>query len=197
MKTFTRLSIDIKGQLASYFELGSSLSSPTILILHGWGLSAYVYLKLAGLLVEAGFRIIVVDLPDFGFSFSPNEKWYFEDYADFISDFICQVVKKKVTVLGHSFGGGIGLALAARHGSLVEKLILVDSAGIPINLPVPIVGVKKILEMVLQSLLPGGFLPSMQMTWIFLINLFRNPLKIFRSIQLPNKQDLISTFAAH
>ncbi len=190
MNTYTRIKTAIDGHVISYFELGNKSSASTILILHGWGLSAYVYLELAKLLAEKGFHVVAIDLPGFGFSFSPKEKWNYEIYGDFVSKFIIQVIHKKVTILGHSLGGGISLSLASKHDSLVERLVLIDSSGIPINLPIFIIGLKKSWEMIVQSILPGGFLPSIRMVWAFFLNSLRNPLGIYRAISLANKEDL-------
>lgn len=189
MIIYPRKKAYIDGNLISYFELGYS-SSPTMLVLHGWGLSAFVYLELANLLAEKGFHVIVIDLPGFGYSFSPEGNWSYEDYADFVSRFIKQVINKRTTILGHSLGGGIGLALASKHDSLVERLALIDSSGIPINRPVSVISLRKICEMIIQLILPGGFLPSMRMIWAFFVNALRNPLGIYRVIYLANKVDL-------
>lgn len=176
----------------SYFELGDKNILPTILILHGWGLSASVYLELAKLISDKNHHVLVVDLPGFGFSSAPNGRWDYYDYATCISEFIKATVgeKKKVTILGHSFGGGICLALANRYSSQIEKMILVDSAGIPMNLPVLIIGAKKIVDMLIQLLSVKGFVPSLLMILSFFTNILKNPVAMFRALDLPNKQDL-------
>lgn len=84
------------------------------------------------------YKIILLDLPGFGGSAKPKEDWGIYEYFEFTKQFIADLKIKKLTVLGHSFGGRIAILLAART-DLVEKLILVDAAGMEVK------GLKAIL----------------------------------------------------
>jgi pimeloyl-ACP methyl ester carboxylesterase len=183
---------DVNGHALSYFEFGNSDSSLTLVILHGWGLSASLYLEMARLISKKGYRVIVIDLPGFGYSTAPQQKWSYENYADCISKFMYQVIgeNQRASLLGHSFGGGVSISLAYKYPSQINKLILVDSAGIPLNLPIVVIGIKKGFEMFLQSLLPGGFYPIMKMIRVFISNVVRNALAMYHAIELPNKHNL-------
>lgn len=75
------------------------------------------------------YSIYAIDLPGFGQSSTPKEVWAVGDYAEVVKGFIEKLELKNITIVGHSFGGRIGIKLAAKYPSLISKLILVDSAG--------------------------------------------------------------------
>ena len=52
-----------------------------------------------------------------------------DDYTRLMEEFISTLGIKRPTLLGHSFGGRVGILYASRHDD-VEALILVDAAGI-------------------------------------------------------------------
>lgn len=111
-----------------YFRIGKG--NP-LLFLHGGGLEAMTYKKSLELLAK-DFEVIAVDLPFFGESSTPQKIWDFEDFAKFISDFLDYLNLKEITVVGHSFGGGVALYLSVKS-KRVSKIILVDSTGIPLE----------------------------------------------------------------
>lgn len=55
-----------------------------------------------------------------------NKPWTLDDYVQWLN----KKINKKSVLIGHSNGGRIAIAFAARYPSKVEKLILIDSAGI-------------------------------------------------------------------
>ncbi len=55
--------------------------------------------------------------------------WGVGDYAEVVSGFIKKLDLKNVVLVGHSFGGRIGIKLASQKPNIIGKLILVDSAG--------------------------------------------------------------------
>lgn len=66
-----------------------------LLLLHGWPSSFVEYLKIAPLLAEAGFEVIVPSLPGYGFSEIPLER-------GFTSARIGDVILKLMDALGHA-----------------------------------------------------------------------------------------------
>jgi pimeloyl-ACP methyl ester carboxylesterase len=101
---------------------------PPLLFLHGGGVKAMTYRKNLELLAERYF-VIAPDVPPFGGSSIPKEVWDFNDYGRYFSAFLDALQVNDVTVLGHSYGGGIALCLAAQS-KRVGRLIVVDAAGI-------------------------------------------------------------------
>jgi pimeloyl-ACP methyl ester carboxylesterase len=74
--------------------------------------------------------VIAPDLPGFGASEKPDPQRYaygWDAFADSIADLVAGLGLGRVHVCGHGMGGGVALALAARHPALVHKLVLVDA----------------------------------------------------------------------
>jgi 3-oxoadipate enol-lactonase len=76
-------------------------------------------------------RVHLVALPGFGGSTPAGPG--VEDYADRVAEALRLLrLGPGSAVLGNGFGGFVAVALAARHGALFEKLLLVDTAaGLP------------------------------------------------------------------
>jgi pimeloyl-ACP methyl ester carboxylesterase len=75
-------------------------------------------------------------LPGFGASEKPDPQRYaygWDAFADSVADMIGGLGLGRVHVCGHAMGGGVALALAARHPALVHKLVLVDALVYPID----------------------------------------------------------------
>ena len=100
----------------------------TILILHGWGGSSASMLVIGNDL-SSKYRVIIPDLWGFGQSQDPSSHFGIYDYADCVANLLLQKGLNNVIVVGHSFGGRIGIILASKYKNLVSKLILIDSAG--------------------------------------------------------------------
>ena len=105
-------------------------SQTTILLLHGWGGSLNSFRSLENHLVKNNFSVITLDFPGFGGSDLPKFDWSLDDYVKVVFELLQAEQITKVCVVGHSFGGRVAICLASEHPSLVEKLVLVDSAGI-------------------------------------------------------------------
>jgi len=71
-------------------------------------------------------RMIAVDLPGHGES-DPRPGVSVEEYAAVVAEFLIALECGPVVVIGHSLGGAIALALAARHPALVRGLVLIAS----------------------------------------------------------------------
>lgn len=104
-------------------------SGTPIVLLHGWGAEANTFRYVIDQL-SSTHQIYALDLPGFGLSEIPSEAWDASDYARIISTFFDQLNIDKVHLIGHSYGGRISIVLAAEQPERVNKLILVDSAGI-------------------------------------------------------------------
>lgn len=116
-------------------------TGPAVLLLHGFGASSYTWRHVEPALVAAGHRVLTVDLKGFGLSEKPfDENYSIFDQAVLISDFIDRMGLKKVTLVGHSLGGGVALALALHDDPVkrkrVSKLILIDTVAYAQNIPI-------------------------------------------------------------
>lgn len=120
--------IEINGVRLHYQDTGNPSGRP-IVIMHGYGCEVATVASIARIL-EPGMRVINVDLPGHGLSDEPPTPWGVDLYTQCIEGLIASIGLRDVALLGHSFGGRIGLLLSSRNQKLVSKLVLVDAAGI-------------------------------------------------------------------
>ena len=76
------------------------------------------------------YHLITFDLPGFGRSAKQNLLYSPENYSAFLQWIISEYAQGSAILLGHSMGGAITLHFAASYPDHVERLILVDAAGI-------------------------------------------------------------------
>ena len=124
-------SIIINNQLVVYARFGESNGRTPLLFLHGWRSQKEVWLPIVNhqITKSPNHSIYALDLPGFGSSPAPKVAWAVGDYAEIVKGFIQKLGLNNVIIIGHSFGGRVGIKLAARHSKLISKLVLVDSAG--------------------------------------------------------------------
>jgi len=101
-----------------------------ILMLHGWGAHLGLMWPLAERLVPLGYRIYIPDLPGFGQSAPPPVAWSVQDYVVFVLSYMDYHALDRVHLVGHSFGGRLGVVLGAEHSQRIDKMALADSAGV-------------------------------------------------------------------
>ena len=104
-------------------------SGPPLVLLHGWGSSAQSFSILVPALARQ-YRVCAVDFPGFGLSEAPPSVWGVDDFATSVLALLQRLGIEHAHLLGHSHGGRVGIAIAAQYPQLVDKLVLVDSAGI-------------------------------------------------------------------
>ncbi len=97
---------------------------------HGWGQSAAALAPLAETLKPFASSSLI-DFPGFGKSPNPPDTWGTAEYADVVAEWIGTLPAARLVWIGHSFGGRVGLQLAARHPQLVSGMVLIASAGLP------------------------------------------------------------------
>ncbi len=119
--------VAVDGVSVHFQEFGDP-SNPTLILIHGFTASVYVWKTSAPLLAEQGFHVIAVDLLGFGYSDKPA--WF--DYsitsqARMISRFMNRLGIGRATVIGSSYGGAVAATLALDYPERVEKLVLVDA----------------------------------------------------------------------
>ncbi|MFA6918841.1 MAG: alpha/beta hydrolase [Patescibacteria group bacterium] len=122
----------INSQLISYSEYLSGKEGQTLLFLHGWRVDGSIWNKTIELMRQAGIKndIYAMDFSGFGGSPAPTRDFCLSDYCGVVEGFIEKLGLEKVIIIGHSFGGRVGIKLSATHPELINKLVLVDSAGL-------------------------------------------------------------------
>lgn len=118
---------EVDGMTIHFQEFGDP-ADPTLVLVHGYTASTYVWHSVAPLLAERGFHVIAPDLVGFGFSDKPS--WF--DYS--ITSQARVVVRLmnilgigRATIVGSSYGGAVSSTIALDYAERVEKLVLVDA----------------------------------------------------------------------
>lgn len=103
-----------------------------ILILHGWGwpVSSPQWARVKELLEQKGCVVLVPDLPGFGETPPPVQPWSVDDYVGWVKIFCEKNKLSRFFLLGHSFGGSLAIKFSIKYPAMVEKMVLIDSAGI-------------------------------------------------------------------
>ena len=100
-----------------------------VVVLHGWGASlAAVAPIVHGM--ESMFNVLALDLPGFGASEPPSETWAVDDYARHVLSVCEQHGLERFSIIGHSFGARLALAIASNHPELVGRMVLTGAAGL-------------------------------------------------------------------
>jgi pimeloyl-ACP methyl ester carboxylesterase len=102
-------------------------ATPSVLALHGWGRTHRDFDAVLAPVDGHPLDAIALDLPGFGAAPPPPDAWGTADYADFVGAVLDEMTPH-VVVLGHSFGGRVGVQLAAARPGAVGALIL---TGVP------------------------------------------------------------------
>lgn len=122
---------ELNGRSTHYVVRGAG--EPLILI-HGFNMDVNTWIENIDALAENN-KVYGIDLWGQGFStrdsIDPGYELYVEQLLSFMDAFDIQ----KATLVGHSMGGGTIITFAVQYPERVERLILVDSTGIPNPLP--------------------------------------------------------------
>jgi pimeloyl-ACP methyl ester carboxylesterase len=159
-----------------------------VLLIHGFGASTYTWRHVAPELAKT-HRVIAVDLKGFGQSDKPFDSRYSVfDQAELLAQLIVDKDLRNLTLVGHSFGGGIALLLALEANERLEgritKLVLLDSIAYPQNIPV----FFRLLDVPLVSHLGVSMIPPSVQTRVALRIAYFDDSKI--------DQDEVDTYAA-
>jgi pimeloyl-ACP methyl ester carboxylesterase len=146
----------VLGQTLHYWDVGSG---PVVVLVHGlgskkendWG-------RVVGPLSQK-YHVIAPDQLGFGQSDKPMIDYSIQTYVDFLNEFLYELKIEKAMLVGESLGGWISAlytlqAASDKHMIPVEKLVLVDAAGLRQDKPIPdlnpstLVAERKLLQVV-------------------------------------------------
>src|SRR5258706_9197023 len=103
---------------------------PPVVLVHGLGQNgARDWSRLIPALAD-GYAVYALDLPGFGQSDKGNRLYSPASFARAIENVIGPRVGGRFTLIGHSMGGAVSLAYAAAYPERIQRLILVDMAGV-------------------------------------------------------------------
>jgi len=124
--------VDVDGHAVHVYMAGPRDAKRTTVLLHGLGDSANNWFRTLPLLAWRGDRVIAIDLPGHGHSPAFDERGFLHirEHADVVRRIVEQhAVGQELALVGHSLGGWVA-ARAHLAGLKVDKLVLVESAGL-------------------------------------------------------------------
>lgn len=111
-----------------YAEAGTG--EPPVLLVHGWTCDHTAMTPLFNYFRRA-HRVVTVDLRGHGESDKPEQEYTMAAFADDLAWMCRELQLEKPIVIGHSMGGVIAVALAARCPHLLSAVVTLDSPVIP------------------------------------------------------------------
>jgi pimeloyl-ACP methyl ester carboxylesterase len=149
-------SIPVFGQTIHYWDVGAG---PVVVLVHGLGSRKEGDWGRAVGLLSQKYRVVAPDQIGFGQSDKPLIDYSIQTYVDFLNEFLHQLKIEKASLVGESLGGWISALYSLEtssdaHMVPVEKLVLVDAAGLKQDKPIPdlnpstLASERKLLEVV-------------------------------------------------
>jgi pimeloyl-ACP methyl ester carboxylesterase len=118
--------VTIHGYRRAFVKVGQG---PAVLLLHGLGCDHTTWEPVLDALARR-YTVIAPDLLGHGLSDKPRADYSVGGYANGMRDLITVLGIDKVTVVGHSFGGGVAMQFAYQFPERTERLVLVASGGL-------------------------------------------------------------------
>ncbi len=116
----------LHGYRRAYRMMGSG---PVLLLLHGLGCDSTTWKTVMPELAKR-YTVIAPDLLGHGASDKPNADYSLGGYANGMRDLLTVLGIDKVTVVGHSLGGGIAMQFAYQYPERSERVVLVSTGGL-------------------------------------------------------------------
>jgi len=122
--------VDVRGIRTNYLEAGEG---PPLLLVHGSGpgVSAYANWRLNIGDLARHFRVLAPDMAGFGFSDKPTAAGYsMARWVGQLVGFLDALGIERASLVGNSFGGGLGIKMAVEHPERLDRLVLMGSVGV-------------------------------------------------------------------
>ncbi len=116
----------VHGYRRAYRKVGSG---PALLLVHGLACDSATWDKVIAPLAEH-FTVIAPDLLGHGASDKPDADYSLGAYANGMRDLLTILGIDTVTVVGHSFGGGVAMQFAYQFPERTERIVLISTGGL-------------------------------------------------------------------
>ncbi|GED99481.1 alpha/beta fold hydrolase [Gordonia crocea] len=104
-------------------------SGPPVVLIHGIGDNSSTWEPIMARLAS-DYTVIAPDLLGHGFSDKPRADYSIAAFANGVRDLLWVLGHERVTVVGHSLGGGVAMQFYYQFPSMVSRLALVAAGGV-------------------------------------------------------------------
>ncbi|WP_436700464.1 alpha/beta fold hydrolase [Nocardioides sp. BYT-33-1] len=118
--------VTLHGKRRAFVRRGSG---PAVLLLHGLACDHTTWAPVIDELA-ARYTVIAPDLLGHGLSDKPRADYTLGGYANGMRDLLTVLGIDKVTVVGHSFGGGVAMQFAYQFPERTQRVMLVSTGGL-------------------------------------------------------------------
>jgi len=126
-------SVNVGGINTNYIEAGEA-GKPVMILIHGSGPGVTAFANWQGVIpaLSQNFHIFAPDMMGFGYTDCPADikDFTLDLWVGHIAGFMDALGISSARFVGNSYGGGLTLALAARHPGKVERMALMGAAGL-------------------------------------------------------------------
>lgn len=125
--------VELDGGLRMAYVEDGPPGGPAVVLLHGEPTWSYLYRHVIPVLAAAGCRVIAPDLIGFGRSDKPAEigDHSYARHVEWVREFLLdRLGLSSVTLVGHDWGGLIGLRVAAENPAVFARIV-VTNTGLP------------------------------------------------------------------
>jgi haloalkane dehalogenase len=122
--------VGILDSFMSYRDTGDG--DVAVVFLHGNPLSSYCWRDVIPHVADRA-RCLAPDLIGMGESGKPDIAYRFADHARYLDGWFDEVAPSEVVIVGHDWGGALGMDWAARHASRVRGIAVVETFLRPVR----------------------------------------------------------------
>jgi 3-oxoadipate enol-lactonase len=122
-------SVELPGRGTTFVrEIQGPPGAPTVVLLHGWTVTADINFFTAYETLGRHFRVVTIDHRGHGGGIRTRDVFQLEDCADDVAVLIDTLQLGPVIVVGYSMGGAIAQLMCHRHPCLVTGVVLCSTA---------------------------------------------------------------------
>jgi pimeloyl-ACP methyl ester carboxylesterase len=111
------------------YRVAGDPSLPVVLLIHGITSSSATWKPVIPALAKRA-HVIAPDLLGHGESDKPRTDYSLGAFASGLRDLLEHLGHERVTIVGHSLGGGVALQFSYQYHEYCERVVLVDSGGL-------------------------------------------------------------------
>jgi len=188
---FTRI-----GGVRIHYQDAGDENAPALILIHGFISSTLIWSEVFLPLAAAGFRVIAIDLPGYGYSDKPaNARYTIDAQAYAVVSLMNRLEIDEATIVGASYGGAVAATIALDYPERVSRVVLIG----PVNNDEPM---KKLLPRVGRLPLIGDIVTPLFLgsRWVLrkrMRNMYRRSGKNLDEYRFAARHHLLATAATH